>query len=98
MAPRTQSGGRPAAAAEPARAPPFLVLGADTVFAPGDVARFAAAAAGADGALAVRRDPPPTPGHRGAVRIEADRVRRVLDDDPENPLAAAPLWLLGPTL
>ena len=77
--------------------PPFLVLGADTVFTPGDVGRFAAAA-GADGALAVRRDPPPTPGHRGAVRIEADRVRRVLDDDRENPLAAAPLWLLGPTL
>jgi CTP:molybdopterin cytidylyltransferase MocA len=32
--------------------PPFLVAGADTVFEPGAIARFAEAAAGADGALA----------------------------------------------
>jgi GTP:adenosylcobinamide-phosphate guanylyltransferase len=32
--------------------PPFLVCGADTVFEPGDVARFVAGAAGADGATA----------------------------------------------
>ena len=32
--------------------PPFLVAGADTVFEPGAIARFAAAAGGADGALA----------------------------------------------
>jgi NDP-sugar pyrophosphorylase family protein len=78
--------------------PPFLVVGADTVFTRGDVARFAEAAAGADGALAVRRDPPPTPGHRGAVRIVGGHVERILDDDPANPLAAAPLWLFGPKL
>jgi UDP-N-acetylglucosamine diphosphorylase / glucose-1-phosphate thymidylyltransferase / UDP-N-acetylgalactosamine diphosphorylase / glucosamine-1-phosphate N-acetyltransferase / galactosamine-1-phosphate N-acetyltransferase len=78
--------------------PPFLVVGADTVFARGDVGRFAEAAAGAEGALAVRRDPPPTPGHRGAVRIVDGRVERVLDDDRANPLAAAPLWLFGPRL
>ena len=35
--------------------PPFLVAGADTVFLPGAVARFAEAAAGADGAVT---DPP----------------------------------------
>jgi UDP-N-acetylglucosamine diphosphorylase / glucose-1-phosphate thymidylyltransferase / UDP-N-acetylgalactosamine diphosphorylase / glucosamine-1-phosphate N-acetyltransferase / galactosamine-1-phosphate N-acetyltransferase len=78
--------------------PPFLVLGADTVFTPGDLVRFAAAAAGVDGALAVRRDPAPTSGHRGAVRIDSGLVRRVLDDDPANPLAAAPLWSFGPRL
>jgi NDP-sugar pyrophosphorylase family protein len=75
---------------------PTLVLAADTVFTRGDVARFAAVAARADGALAVRRDPGPTPPHRAAVRIVDGRVERVVDRDPANPLASAPLWLLGP--
>jgi dTDP-glucose pyrophosphorylase len=74
--------------------PPYLVLGADTLFTRGDVGRFAAAAAGHDGGLAVRRRPPPGPG-RSAVRIEHGLVSRVLDDDPANPLAGAPLWLFG---
>jgi NDP-sugar pyrophosphorylase family protein len=77
-------------------APPMLVAGADTVFTPGDVARFAEQAAGAAGAVAVRRDPAPDPPHRHAVRIEGGRVTRLLDDSPDNPLAGAPLWLLGP--
>jgi UDP-N-acetylglucosamine diphosphorylase / glucose-1-phosphate thymidylyltransferase / UDP-N-acetylgalactosamine diphosphorylase / glucosamine-1-phosphate N-acetyltransferase / galactosamine-1-phosphate N-acetyltransferase len=76
-------------------APPALVLGADTVFTRGDVARFAAAAEGADGAIAARRDPPPSPPHRFALRIRDGLVERVLDEDPANPLAAAPLWALG---
>ncbi len=71
---------------------PMLVLGADTVFTPGDVGRFAA---DAGHAIAVRRDPPPEPPHRFAVRIEDGRVTKVLDDDPANQLAAAPLWRLG---
>jgi NDP-sugar pyrophosphorylase family protein len=75
--------------------PPVLVAGADTLFGTGDVARFAEEAAGWAGAVAVRRDPPPDPPHRHAVRIEDGRVTRVLDDDPENPLAGAPLWLVG---
>src|SRR5829696_4415673 len=75
--------------------PPVLVAGADTLFSSGDVARFAAEGAGWAGAVAVRRDPPPDPPHRHAVRVEGGRVTRVLDDDPENPLAGAPLWLLG---
>jgi hypothetical protein len=29
------------------------------------------------------------------VRIEGGLVTRVLDDDPGNPLAGAPLWLFG---
>jgi NDP-sugar pyrophosphorylase family protein len=75
--------------------PPYLVLGADTVFSPGDVGRFLEAACGADGAIAVRRDPPPSPTHRSAVRVDNGRVMRVLDRDPENPLAGAPLWFVG---
>jgi glucose-1-phosphate thymidylyltransferase len=75
--------------------PPVLVLAADTVFERGDVARFAAAAEGSAGAIAVRRDPPPSPPHRHAVRVENGRVTRVLDDSASNPLAGAPLWLVG---
>jgi NDP-sugar pyrophosphorylase family protein len=73
---------------------PALLVAADTVFAPGDVARFARAFAESDaaGAIAVRRDPGPDPPHRAAVRVEDGRVTRVLDDDPANPLAGAPLW------
>jgi CTP:molybdopterin cytidylyltransferase MocA len=80
--------------------PPLLVTAADTVFTSGDVDRFASAFAesGAAGAIAVRRDPPPAPPHRAAVQVEAGRVTRVLDPDPGNPLAGAPLWGLGPAL
>jgi dTDP-glucose pyrophosphorylase len=76
---------------------PYVAVGADTVFTPGDVGRFAAAVEGFDGAIAVRRDPPPGPG-RGAVRIEHGLVTRLPDDDPANPLAAAPLWFVGERL
>jgi hypothetical protein len=76
--------------------PPYVAVGADTLFGHGDIGRFATAAVAAyDGAIAVRRDPPPTPGHRSAVRIESGLVTRVLGDDAENPLAAGPLWLIG---
>ncbi len=72
---------------------PCLVAGADTVFGRGDVARLLAAAGGS-AAIAVRRDPPPAPPHRHAVASTDGRVTRVLDDDPANPLAAAPLWIV----
>ena len=75
--------------------PPLVVTAADTVFAAGDLRRFVTETAGAAGAIAVRRDPPPSPPHRSAMRIVGGRVERVLDDDPRNPLAGAPLWLLG---
>lgn len=76
--------------------PPYLVLGADTLFARGDVARFAKAfaASGAVGAVAVRRQPGPSP-HRRAVRVRDGRVERMQDDDPANPLGGAPLWAVG---
>jgi glucose-1-phosphate thymidylyltransferase len=76
--------------------PPLLVVAADTVFGAGDLRRFVDAAAGVSGAVAVRRDPPPNPPHRWPVRIVGGRVERILDDDPENPLAGAPLWVVGP--
>jgi hypothetical protein len=72
------------------------VSAADTVYTAGDVGRFIAAADGAAGALAYRLEPAPDPPHRDAVRVVDGLVARVLDDDPANPKAAAPLWLLGP--
>jgi dTDP-glucose pyrophosphorylase len=75
--------------------PPYIAVAADTVFAPGDVARFVASCVDFDSGLAVRRQPPPTPGHRSAVRIEGGLVTKILDDDASNPLAAAPLWFVG---
>jgi dTDP-glucose pyrophosphorylase len=71
---------------------PAVVVGADTVFTPGDVARVAATPGHA---IAGRRDPPPSPPHRYALRVEDGRITKVLDEDPANPLAAAPLWRLG---
>jgi len=76
--------------------PPLLVTAADTVFTAGDIKRFVGAAHGAAGALAYRLEPAPDPPHRDAVRVVEGRVERVLDDDPANPRAAAPLWVLGP--
>jgi UDP-N-acetylglucosamine diphosphorylase / glucose-1-phosphate thymidylyltransferase / UDP-N-acetylgalactosamine diphosphorylase / glucosamine-1-phosphate N-acetyltransferase / galactosamine-1-phosphate N-acetyltransferase len=73
--------------------PPCLVAGADTVFGAGDVGRFAEAAQDR-AAIAVRRRPQPAPPHRYAVATRDGLVTTVLDDDPANPLAAAPLWLL----
>jgi NDP-sugar pyrophosphorylase family protein len=71
---------------------PAVVVGADTVFTPGDIARFAATGGHA---IAGRRDPPPSPPYRYALGIEGGRITKVLDDDPANTLAAAPLWRLG---
>ena len=79
--------------------PPFLVVAADTVFSDGDLARFAAAFAGSDaaGALGIRPHVRPGPNPH-PIAIGGGRVVRVVDDDPGNPLAAAPLWGLGPEL
>jgi CTP:molybdopterin cytidylyltransferase MocA len=68
---------------------PYLVVGADKVFAHGDLRRFAAsfAASGAAGALAVESRP-------GTVRIEDGLVRRVLDEG----VLGVPLWAVGPAV
>lgn len=80
--------------------PPFLVSAADTVFTPGDVARFASAfeQSGAAGAIAVRTEPVPDFERRQRIRVEDGRVVRVVDDDPANPVTSAPLWALGPAI
>ena len=70
--------------------PPLVVTAADTVYGPGDIARFLDGARG-DGALAVRREPPPGPG-RPPAEIEDGRVVRVVGREGE--LSGAPLWLL----
>jgi len=76
--------------------PPFVVAAADTVFAPGDLGRFIAGGAAAAGAIAGRPQSPPSPPHRMPLRIVDGLVARVLDDDPENPVGGAPLWLVRP--
>src|SRR5438552_2127894 len=74
------------------RGVPAIVVAADTLFTPGDIARFARSPGHA---IAGRRDPPPEPPDRYGLRIEDGRVTRVLDDDPANQLSGAPLWRLG---
>jgi GTP:adenosylcobinamide-phosphate guanylyltransferase len=69
--------------------PPYLVLGADVVFADGEVGRFAHAYAssGAAGAIAVQPRP-------GTVELADGLVRRVLGDG----VLAMPLWAVGPAV
>jgi dTDP-glucose pyrophosphorylase len=83
-----------AKAIEAGAAPPALVTAADTVYTPGDVALFRSAweSSAAEGAVAYRRERP----SRAPIRIVDGVVLRVTDDDPECPVAAAPLWGLGP--
>jgi glucose-1-phosphate thymidylyltransferase len=75
---------------------PALVSAADTLFRSGDLGRFAVRfrKLDADGAIAVRRIPPPGAA-RAAVRVRGGFVERVQDDDPANPLSGAPLWALA---
>ena len=73
--------------------PPFLVVGADTVFAAGDIARFVDEAGPHPGAVAYRLAP-----GRDPVRVVDGRVERVLDDDSANPNTGAPLWWFGAEL
>ena len=65
---------------------PYLVLGADVVFARGDVGRFAEAylASGTAGALAVQPRP-------GTVELRDGRIVRVLGEG----MLAMPLWAVG---
>jgi CTP:molybdopterin cytidylyltransferase MocA len=60
-------------------APPYLVLAADTRFAPGAVAGFARDAADADGAIAYAGE------ERAPLWFVGERVHRFLDPLPGNP-------------
>jgi len=75
---------------------PFLMSAADTRYRPGDVARFAVAAAGGDGAISVRRQP----GRPEYTRIAVDdgRVLRVHDPAADGGWTAAPLMYVGARL
>jgi dTDP-glucose pyrophosphorylase len=74
-------------------AAPVVVAGADTVFAPGSVATFLAGWGDAPGALAARVGQPASGGKPG-IRIERDRVVRVVDPETSE-LTSLPLWGLG---
>ena len=77
--------------------PPFLVLGADTVFAAGEVERFVRAfdSSGAAGAVAVRSCGPGDPGRNG-VAVRNGLVERM--QTPASRFAGAPLWAVGPAV
>jgi NDP-sugar pyrophosphorylase family protein len=79
--------------------PPALITAADTVYAGGDVGRFAAefGASGAAGAIALRRGIVPDRDKPG-VRVDGGRLRVVKDYDPSLPLTSAPLWAIAPQL
>jgi MobA-like NTP transferase domain len=66
--------------------PPLVVSAADTVFAPGDIGRFAAVE---EAAIAWRRRPP-----GASLAVAGGRVVRVPGADDEGSHFAAPLWLL----
>jgi NDP-sugar pyrophosphorylase family protein len=76
--------------------PPYLVSAADTVYGAGDAGRVLqafAAADGAAGAIAVRRQPG-RPDHT-RIEVEEGRVVRVIAPDTASGLTAAPLLVVG---
>ncbi len=75
--------------------PPYVVVGADTLFSPGDLASFVERAPAFDNAVAVR--PRPASPFRDRVKVEGDLVTQFGYDDPDNTMAGAPLWFVGPT-
>jgi CTP:molybdopterin cytidylyltransferase MocA len=80
------SGDAVATALRAGATPPLVVSAADTVYAPGDLARFAAVG---HAAVAWRRSPPGAP-----LAIEGGRIVRVPAEDDESGPFAAPLWFL----
>lgn len=87
--------GAPDALLRAALEPPYLVSAADTVYAPGTVARFLRAyeESTAAGAVSVRRKPgrPPATG----IRVEGGFVSQALDRSVPDGLTAAPLLAIG---
>lgn len=59
--------------------PPYLVVAADTLFAAGDLARFARDGADADGAIALQGD------ERAPLWLLGERVHRFIDPLPGKP-------------
>jgi N-acetyl-alpha-D-muramate 1-phosphate uridylyltransferase len=87
-------------ALETSAAPPLLVVGADTVFARGDLGRAAEhwLASGAEGGLGVRPVPRGRLAHQTPVRVEGGHVVRLggsAQESPEGVLTGAPVWFLS---
>jgi NDP-sugar pyrophosphorylase family protein len=74
--------------------PPFVVAGADTRFADGDVGRFVRTASGKEGAVAVRLQPG-RPEHT-RTHVEDGRILEVHAPEAPGGWSGAPLWWLGP--
>jgi NDP-sugar pyrophosphorylase family protein len=72
---------------------PFLVVAADTRFAPADLARFVAEAGAAEAALAVRHQQGRPDYTR--VAVEDGRIVRLVAPDAPDDWTAAPLWWFG---
>jgi NDP-sugar pyrophosphorylase family protein len=72
---------------------PLLVAGADTRFAPDDLARFIAECRASEAALAVRRQAARPEYTR--VAVEDGRVVRVVAPEAAGDWTAAPLWWFG---
>ena len=75
--------------------PPYLVVGADTRFAPGAVTAFVERASAYENALAVQ--PRATAPRKDRVRVENGVVVRFDNDDPADMTTGATLWLIGPS-
>jgi hypothetical protein len=73
---------------------PFLAVAADTAFRRDDVGLFVEGfrASGAAGAIAVRRDPPPSP-ERPGIAVRDGLVGAIGVSDAA--LSGAPLWAVG---
>ena len=74
---------------------PYVVVGADTLFARGAIARFVEEAPGYDNAVAVR--PRPESPLRDRIKVNHGLVTAFDNDDPADATTGAPLWFLGPT-
>ena len=87
--------GAPDALLRAALEPPFLVSAADTVYAPGTVARFMRAyeESASAGAISVRRQPG-QPRSTG-IRVEGGFVSQALDRNVPEGFTAAPLLAIG---
>lgn len=75
--------------------PPYVVVGADTLFARGAIARFVEQAQAFDNAVAVR--PRAGSPQKDRIKVENGLVLRFDNDDPGDAMTGAPLWLLGAT-
>jgi glucose-1-phosphate thymidylyltransferase len=75
--------------------PPYVVVGADTLFARGAIGGFVAQAPMYDNAVAVR--PRPDSPLKDRIKVKDGSVVRFDNDDASDPTTGAPLWLLGTT-